>query len=214
MDTPAQGVTQLLLQWRNGDTAAIASLISLLYRELRAMAREHVRRERRSHTLQGTALVNEAFMRLVNLQSVDIRDRAHFFAVASTVMRRILVDHARSRLSRKRGGDAVRVSSELLEGSVHADGLQDDSPPPDFDTEFLLIDSDRSEDITALDDLLSQLETFDMRQSQVVSMRYFGGLTVEQTAQALNISEATVKREWVAARAWLRRELGRAIHDA
>jgi RNA polymerase sigma factor (sigma-70 family) len=185
--------------------------MSLLYRELRAMAREHVRRERRSHTLQGTALVNEAFMRLVNLQSVDIRDRAHFFAVASTVMRRILVDHARARLSRKRGGDAVRISSEVLEGSVRVDGLHEDPPSPDFDGEFLLIDTDRSEDITALDDLLSQLETFDPRQSQVVSMRYFGGLTVEQTAQALDISEATVKREWVAARAWLRRELGRAL---
>jgi RNA polymerase sigma factor (sigma-70 family) len=97
---------------------------------------------------------------------------------------------------------------------MHSDAPQDDPSPPDFDSEFLLIDADRSEDITALDDLLSQLETFDLRQSQVVSMRYFGGLTVEQTAQALNISEATVKREWVAARAWLRRELERATHDA
>ncbi|HEY6640998.1 sigma-70 family RNA polymerase sigma factor [Povalibacter sp.] len=210
MDTPAQSVTQLLQQWRNGNTAAIASLMSLLYRELRAMAREHVRRERRSHTLQGTALVNEAFMRLVKLRSVDIRDRAHFFAVASTVMRRILVDHARARLSRKRGGDAVRVAGESLERVLHSDGLEADLPAVDFDPAFVLLDADRSGDITALDDLLSRLQTFDARQSQVVEMRYFGGLTVEQTAQALDISEATVKREWVAARAWLRREFTRA----
>ncbi|MBB6094004.1 RNA polymerase sigma factor (sigma-70 family) [Povalibacter uvarum] len=207
MDTSALSVTHLLRQWRAGDSDAIADLMSLLYRELRAMAREHVRRERRDHTLQGTALVNEAFMRLVKLQSVDIRDRAHFFAVASTVMRRILVDHARARLSSKRGGDAVRISSDLLEDAQSTGGMNDDWLPCIAAGEFFLTEAASSEDITALDDLLSQLEALDVRQSQVVEMRYFGGLTVEQTAQALNISEATVKREWVAARAWLRREL-------
>lgn len=208
MDIPAHSVTQLLAQWRTGDAAALPNLTTLLYRELRAMAREHIRRERRDHTLQGTALVNEAFMRLVNLGSADVRDRGHFFALASTVMRRILVDHARARLSDKRGGDAVRISSEELESAP--DGPQDDPLPRMPGNELLLADGIASDDITALDDLLSQLEALDLRQSQVVEMRYFGGLTIEQTAQALDISQATVKREWVAARAWLRRELAHA----
>jgi RNA polymerase sigma factor (sigma-70 family) len=210
MDTPPASATQLLTQWRAGNASALSALTALLYRELRAMAREHIRRERRDHTLQGTALVNEAFMRLVKLQSVDIRDRAHFFAVASTVMRRILVDHARARLSTKRGGGAVRVSSDAFDGSFACDGAQDGFLPAAIDGEPLLVDHNSSEDIAALDDLLVQLEALDARQSRVVEMRYFGGLTVEQTAQALNISEATVKREWVAARAWLRRELAHA----
>lgn len=204
MDTPRASATQLLTQWRAGNASALSDLTALLYRELRTMAREHIRRERRDHTLQGTALVNEAFMRLIKLQSVDIRDRAHFFAVASTVMRRILVDHARARLSSKRGGGAVRVSGDVFDDS------QDGMLPAAIDGEPLLVDHNSSEDIAALDDLLSQLESLDERQSRVVEMRYFGGLTVEQTAQALQISEATVKREWVAARAWLRRELAQA----
>jgi RNA polymerase sigma-70 factor, ECF subfamily len=206
MDSSAQPVTQLLLQWRAGDSAALAVLTTLLYRELRAMAQEHVRRERKDHTLQGTALVNEAFMRLVNLQAVEIKDRSHFFALASTIMRRVLVDHARARLSSKRGGDALRIPSEELEGKV-AEAFQEELQLPALEGEALLVDARTSEDISALDDLLSRLEALDPRQAQIVEMRYFGGLTVEQTAQALEISAATVKREWVAARAWLRREL-------
>lgn len=210
MDSSAPPVTQLLLQWRAGNNAALASLTTLLYRELRTMAREHVRRERRDHTLQGTALVNEAFMRLVNLQSVEIKDRSHFFALASTIMRRVLVDHARARLSSKRGGDALRISGEELDSGMPAQGPHENALSHPIEGEALLVDTRTSEDISALDDLLSQLAAIDARQAQIVEMRYFGGLTVEQTAQALDISEATVKREWVAARAWLRRELAHA----
>jgi RNA polymerase sigma-70 factor, ECF subfamily len=212
MDSSAQPVTQLLLQWRAGDAGALATLTTLLYRELRAMAREHVRRERKDHTLQGTALVNEAFVRLVNLQAVEIKDRSHFFALASTIMRRVLVDHARARLSSKRGGDAVRIPSEEIEGKM-AESPQEAPQLPSLEGEALLVDAKTSEDISALDDLLSQLEAIDPRQAQIVEMRYFGGLTVEQTAQALDISAATVKREWVAARAWLRRELAQPTDD-
>lgn len=210
MPTSALGVTQLLAHWRGGDAAALAQLMTLLYQELRSMAHEHVRRERRDHTLQGTALVNEAFVRLINLESVSVKDRAHFFAVASTVMRRILVDYARARLSAKRGGEAQRISSDALEGAMHAQRLHNETQPSAGDDDMPLIDMRASQEISALDDLLSQLAALDERQAQVVEMRYFGGLTVEQTSQALGISEATVKREWVAARAWLRRELARA----
>ena len=209
MTTSALSVTQLLAHWRGGDAAALRQLMTLLYQELRSMAHDHVRRERRDHTLQGTALVNEAFVRLINLESVSVKDRAHFFAVASTVMRRILVDYARARLSAKRGGEAQRISSDALGVEVHAQRPQEEAPFA-MDDDVPLIDMRTSEEISALDDLLSRLAALDERQAQVVEMRYFGGLTVEQTAQALSISEATVKREWVAARAWLRRELARA----
>jgi len=202
MDT---SVTQLLVKWRTGDAAALANLTALLYRELRTMAHEHVRRERRDHTLQGTALVNEVFMRLMNVQGAHITDRAHFFALASTVMRRVLVDHARARLSAKRGGDAVRISADACDEIAIADSAQAEAIF--FDGEAMLMDAQSSEDLSTLDTLLSQLESFDSRQARIVEMRYFGGLTVEQTAQALDISAATVKREWSAARAWLRREL-------
>ncbi|GFE79667.1 DNA-directed RNA polymerase sigma-70 factor [Steroidobacter agaridevorans] len=208
MPNSALGVTQLLAHWRGGDAAALPQLMTLLYQELRSMAHDHVRRERRDHTLQGTALVNEAFVRLINLESVSVKDRAHFFAVASTVMRRILVDYARARLSAKRGGEAQRISSDALE-DANAHRPHEDAQPSSVDDDVPLIDMRASEEISALDNLLSRLATLDERQAQVVEMRYFGGLTVEQTAQALAISEATVKREWVAARAWLRRELAR-----
>lgn len=170
------------------------------------MAQHYVRRERVDHTIQGTALVNEAFMRLVNLQSVDWQGRKHFFSLASTIMRRILVDHARARLATKRGGDAQRISNEALEGAALLDDERDELPYG-LPGEALLVSAEVSEDIDTLDQLLSRLETLDPRQAQVVEMRYFGGLTIEQTAQALGISDATVKREWTLARAWLRREL-------
>jgi RNA polymerase sigma factor (sigma-70 family) len=206
MSLPAEPVTQLLMQWRGGNPSALADLTTLLYRELREMAQQHVRRERKDHTIQGTALVNEAFMRLVNLQSIDWQGRKHFFSLASTIMRRILVDHARARLATKRGGDAQRISNAELEGTVPAGDTHEEVPFHTSD-EPLLVSAETSEDIRALDQLLSRLEMLDPRQAQIVEMRYFGGLTIDQTAQALDISDATVKREWALARAWLRREL-------
>jgi RNA polymerase sigma factor (TIGR02999 family) len=187
-----QPVTRLLVQWSDGDEAALEELTSLLYRELRSMAQRHLRRERSNHTIQRTALVHEAFVRLINQQSVDWRSRGHFFALASTLMRRILVDHARARLSSKRGGGQAVESLEEMDD----EGTVDES-------------ADSDENITAIDGALTRLAAVDDRQVQIVQMRYFGGLTIEETAQALGISEATVKREWTLARAWLKRELSR-----
>jgi RNA polymerase sigma factor (TIGR02999 family) len=202
-------VTQLLSQWSHGDEAALARLTALLYDELRGLAQRHLRQERADHTIQRTALVNEAFVRLVNQQSVDWRDRSQFFALASTIMRRILVDHARARSASKRGGGAQKISLE----EFHAPGAAD-SPDAEIDAlgpaELQQHDPHEEEDVAAIDQVLRQLEAVDPRQAQIVEMRYFGGLTIEQTAQALEISDATVKREWTLARAWLRRELTRA----
>jgi RNA polymerase sigma factor (TIGR02999 family) len=192
-DTQDRPVTRLLLQWSGGNEAALGELTSLLYRELRSLAQRHLRRERANHTIQRTALVHEAFVRLINQQSVDWRSRGHFFALASTLMRRILVDHARARLSSKRGGgQPVESLEEIPDGLVLADE-----------------GSDTDEDLTAIDAALTRLAAVDDRQVQIVQMRYFGGLTIEETAQALDISEATVKREWTLARAWLKRELSK-----
>ena len=191
-DSPQnQPVTRLLVQWSGGDDAALEELTCLLYRELRLLAQRHLRRERSNHTIQRTALVHEAFVRLINQESVDWRSRGHFLALASTVMRRILVDHARARLTSKRGaGQEVQSLEEI-----------------DADTVDESADSD--ENITAIDGALTRLAAVDDRQVQIVQMRYFGGLTIEETAQALDISEATVKREWTLARAWLKRELSK-----
>ena len=195
-DSQNRPVTRLLVQWSGGNEAALGELTSLLYRELRSLAQRHLRRERSNHTIQRTALVHEAFVRLVNQQSVDWRSRGHFFALASTVMRRILVDHARARLSSKRGGGLpVESLEEIEEGTEPADQSGGDS--------------DSDEDITAIDSALTRLASIDDRQVQIVQMRYFGGMTIEETAQALDISEATVKREWTLARAWLKRELSK-----
>lgn len=202
-------VTQLLSQWSNGDETALSQLTALLYDELRCLAQRHLRQERSEHTIQRTALVNEAFVRLVNQQSVEWRDRSQFFALASTIMRRILVDHARARTASKRGGGAKKISLEDLDGVAAADNLDGDvdvSGPAELQQH----DPHAEEDVAAIDQVLRQLETVDPRQAQIVEMRYFGGLTIEQTAQALDISDATVKREWTLARAWLRRELTRA----
>lgn len=204
---PDRPVTRLLVQWSGGNEAALGELTALLYRELRSLAQRHLRRERPNHTIQRTALVHEAFVRLVSQQSVDWRSRAHFFALASTLMRRILVDHARARLSSKRGGGTPVLSLDELT-----------TPPDDADptgaseTECISEhgdDADSDEDITAIDEALTRLAAIDNRQVQIVQMRYFGGLTIEETAQALEISDATVKREWALARAWLKRELSR-----
>ena len=211
-DSQNQPVTRLLAQWSGGNEAALGELTSLLYRELRSLAQRHLRRERSNHTIQRTALVHEAFVRLVNQQSVDWRSRGHFFALASTLMRRILVDHARARLSSKRGGGLQVESLEELEdgGTEPADessgGFAGGGGGPGGGDAG---GSDCDEDITAIDSALTRLAAIDDRQVQIVQMRYFGGMTIEETAQALDISEATVKREWTLARAWLKRELSK-----
>jgi len=200
-----QPVTQLLAQWRDGDERAFAQLSALMYEELRQLAQRHLRRERSNHTMQKTALVNEAFMRLVGQQSVDWQSRAHFIGLASKLMRRVLVDYARARLADKRGGGASVLSLDEM-AAPEADEAPDTTP-----TALQHLDAHTQEEVSAIDQALVRLEQIDARQAQIVEMRYFGGLTVEQTAEAIGISEATVKREWTLARAWLRRELGKSF---
>jgi RNA polymerase sigma factor (TIGR02999 family) len=183
----SDGVTGLLTAWENGDQAAFASLVPLVESELRQLARRHMAREHTGHTLQPTALINEAFVRLVNGPRVGWRDRAHFFAMAARLMRRILVDHARGKRNLKRGGGFTRVP--LTEAS----SVAWQQPP----------------DLVALDDALEQLATIDPRRCRVVEMRFFGGLGVKETAMVLKISPETVMRDWKLARAWLGRELRR-----
>ncbi|HET9447670.1 MAG TPA: sigma-70 family RNA polymerase sigma factor [Steroidobacteraceae bacterium] len=200
-----QPVTQLLAQWRDGDERAFAQLSAVMYEELRQLAQRHLRRERSDHTIQKTALVNEAFVRLVGQQSVDWQSRAHFIGLASKLMRRVLVDYARARLADKRGGGAGVLSLEEM-AAPEADGAPDTTP-----TALQHLDAHTQEEVSAIDQALQRLEQIDARQAQIVEMRYFGGLTVEQAAEAIGISEATVKREWTLARAWLRRELGKSF---
>ena len=179
-------VTRLLLAWRAGDEAALARLTPLVHKELQRIARGCMRGERARETLQATALVNEAYLRLVETQHVNWQNRAHFLAMAARLMRRILVDLARARQSRKRGGDAIQVSL----------------------TDALCV-PDRAGDLLALDEALSELAKFDERRSRVVELRFFGGLSVEETAAVLRISSDTVMRDWKLARTWLQRELRR-----
>jgi len=181
-------VTGLLAAWRAGDASAHEQLLPAIYDELRRQAARAMRREGDAHTLQATALVHEAYLRLVDQRRVEWRSRAHFFGVAAQMMRRVLVDHARARLADKRGGALQRVTL----GDVGPD------------------ESDRELDVLALHDALERLAALDPRQARLVELRYFGGLGIEDTAEALSISPATVKREWAVARAWLRRELGDA----
>jgi len=190
---PDGKVTGLLLQWRRGDTSALEQLIPLVHDELQRIATRCMAGERVGNSLQATALVNEAYVRLVNGKVVEWNDRSHFLAVAARVMRRILVDHARAKHFQKRGGNAAKVT--LDEGLVVAS-----APGPD---------------LVELDDALAALATFDERKSRVVEMRFFGGLTVEETAAALKISPATVMGDWRFAKAWLKREIrGDHSHDA
>jgi RNA polymerase sigma factor (TIGR02999 family) len=184
-DDSRAAVTDLLAAWRTGNEQALHQLMPLVYDELRRIARRHLRRERAGLTIQATALVNEAYVRLLDAQRVQWRDRAHFFAMASRLMRRVLVDHARARLAAKRGGGGTRVTL-------------DDVPEPA---------SDPAPDLLALDDALETLATVDARKARVVELRVFGGLTVEETATALDISPDTVGRDWNFAKSWLRREL-------
>jgi RNA polymerase sigma factor (TIGR02999 family) len=178
-------VTGLLLAWGQGDEAALARLIPLVHQELHQIARRCMVGERAGHSLQATALVNEAYLRLVDAKDVPWRDRAHFLAVSARVMRRILVDHARAKHYKKRGGDAVRVT---------------------FD-EGLAVTNEPSVDFVALDDALEALAKLDERKSKVIELRFFGGLTVEETAIVLKVSPATVMGDWRLAKAWLQREM-------
>ena len=182
--TPEQ-VTQLLVDWSNGDRAALDKLMPLVYDELRRLARYYMRRERAGQTLQTTALVNEAYLRLVDQRNVRWQNRAHFFAIAAQLMRRILVDKARKRYNSKRGGNLHKVS---------LDGVAD-------------LSGERDADLIALDDALVDLEAMDSRKSKIVELRFFGGLNIEEAAEALKISPATVQREWSVAKAWLYREI-------
>jgi RNA polymerase sigma-70 factor, ECF subfamily len=186
-------ITQLLRAWRGGDETALARLTPLVYDRLRRLASHYVRRERAGQTLQRTALVHEAYVRLVEGADIDWQDRGHFFAVAAQVMRRILVDAARSRSAEKRGG---------AQEAIHASAA-------DFDT-IAAPGSDRALELCALDDALTSLATLDSRRAQVIELRFFGGLTVEETADVLQVSSQTVMRDWKTARTWLARELRRA----
>lgn len=184
MQPHAKEVTQLLLDWNNGDSAAVDKLMPIIYAELRQLAACYLKRERSDHTLQPTALVHEAYLKLIEHNRVNWQNRAHFFGAAARLMRRILVDHARSRKAAKRGGGyKVSLTEEIAV-----------SKPADFD-------------LLALDDALEQLAALDGQQSRVVELRYFGGLSIEDTAEALMISPATVKRLWTTARAWLHHQL-------
>ena len=178
-------VTELLVAWSRGNQEALDQLIPLVHGELRRLARRHMARQRKGHTLQPSALVNEAYMRLIDLSRVQWQDRAHFFAMSSRLMRRILVDHARARQSLKRGAGAPQVS---------------------FD-ETLAIPAERAVDLVKLDDALQELAVVDARKSEVIEMRFFGGLSVEETAEALKVSPDTVMRDWKLAKAWLLRQM-------
>jgi len=188
-DSSRPDVTGLLKRWSAGDRQAQESLFPLVYEELRALAAASFRSERKDHTLQPTALVHEAYLRLIGQDRVAWQNRAHFFGIAAQMMRRILVDHARRKKARKRDAATFRV--ELA--------AQEEGAPVDLDPEIL-----------ALDEALKELEALDPRQAQIVELRFFGGLTVEETAEVTAVGTATVKREWRTARAWLRRELDSA----
>lgn len=183
-DSSPPEVSQLLRDWSNGDDSALQELMPLIDKELRLVAHRFMRRENPGHTLQTTALVNEAYLRLVD-QRVDWRNRSHFFGIAAGLMRRILIDHARSQVKIKRGGGAHHVALD----------------------EALTIAKERSEDLVALDEALNRLDEFDERKGKVVELRFFGGLSVEETAEVLQVSPVTVMRDWSMAKAWLHREL-------
>jgi RNA polymerase sigma factor (TIGR02999 family) len=186
----AVDLTALLKAWSHGDQTALERLTPLVYDELRRLARRHIRWERAGQTLQPTALVNEAYTRLVDVSGIDWQDRTHFFSVSSRIMRRVLIDAARSKAAQKRGGGAERaVASEIDVDHLPAHG------------------SDRAAELCALDDALDALARMDPRRAQVIELRFFGGLSVDETASVLDVSPQTVMRDWKLARAWLTREL-------
>ena len=184
-------ITTLLVAWGQGDETALQQLIPLVHRELHQIARRCLKGERAGHTLQPTALVNEAYLRLVDVRRMSWQDRTHFFAMSARLMRRVLVDFARSRKYQKRGGGGMKVSlDEANEVSI-----------------------ERGQDLVALDDALTALSVIDERKARVIEMRFFGGLTVEETAAVLGVSRDTVLRDWRLARAWLMRELLRTDRE-
>jgi len=187
MSSPLQDVTQLLHDWRGGDNEALNKLMPLVYDELRRIAAAYLRREREGHTLQTAALVNEAYLRLVDQTHADWKNRAQFFGVAAQMMRRILVDHAREHQAAKRGSGETRLA---LDEAINVAGQQD-------------------VDVLALDEALQELARLDPRQSRIIELRYFVGLEIDETAEVLGISPATVKREWNSAKAWLFNQLSR-----
>jgi len=182
-----QEITQLLVAWNNGDEAALEQLTPLVQAELRRLAKRFMGGERQGHILQTTALVNEAFLRLIDWENVEWRNRSHFFGLAAQIMRRILVDYARARRREKRGGDALHVSL----------------------SEAANVAQEQRADLEALDDALKTLEKLDPRQARVVELRFFAGLSLEETAEVLKVSLSTVRRDWSLAEAWLFRELSR-----
>jgi RNA polymerase sigma factor (TIGR02999 family) len=186
-ESSPQPVSALLSKWRAGDQEALQALIPLVYQELRRIAQHHLQQERPDHTLQGTALVHEAYLRLMKQGPAEVANRAHFLAVASQLMRQILVDHARGHRAAKRGG-GFRLELDDAMGAQKPQNM----------------------DLVALDDALNELAKLDPQQSRIVELRFFGGLSIEETAEIVGASPTTVKREWATARAWLRREIRRA----
>ena len=189
MDVPSQPVSELLVRWRAGDREALERLVPLVYKELREIAHYHLQRERPGHTLQSTALVHEAYLRLADQKPFEADNRAHFLAVASRLMRQILVDYARSHAAAKRGAD-LRVELDPA----------------------LILPQERNAEVIALDEALNILSQIDEQQGQIVEMRFFGGLSIEEIGEVLGISRSTVKREWNVAKAWLVREMKRDTH--
>ena len=187
---PAE-ITQLLLAWGEGDESALEKLMPLVHNELKRLARRYMNRQRTGHTLQTTALVNEAYLRLIDSSRVHWQNRAHFFAISAQLMRRVLVDAARQRQNLKRGGNAQTI---VLDEAAE-------------------VSDERAAELVALDDALKTLATLNLRQSQVVELRYFGGLSEEETAAVLNVSIRTVRRDWNLTRRWLYRELSRGAND-
>jgi RNA polymerase sigma factor (TIGR02999 family) len=188
MNESSPDITALLARWQGGSQEALNDLTPLVYNELRRLAQSYINRERANHTLQGTALVHEAYLRLIDQKQVQWRNRNHFFALSAELIRRILVDHARAKMAGKRGGDQIKLSLE--------EGME---PIAGADV-----------DLVALDDALELLARTDLQQSRIVELRYFAGLKIEETAEVLNISPATVKRDWAVAKAFLKREMSRA----
>jgi len=188
VENPRQSVTDLLVELTDGNTQVLEALLPIVYSELRKLANNYLRRERADHTLQPTALVHEAYMKLVDQRNVVWQNRAHFFGVAANIMRRILVDHARRHKSEKRGGE---YSKEQLEEAL------------------VVVSDERSFELLALDEALENLATMDPQKARMVELRYFGGLSVEETAEVMGVSEITVKRHWKLAKAWLYGQIAR-----
>ncbi len=193
MTTPSEkDVTRLLFAWSNGDQAALEQLTPLVYSELHRLAHRYLGRERKGHTLQTTALVHEAYLRLIDQKEVRWQNRAHFFAIAAQMMRRILVDYARSRNVAKRGGGARQVSLD----------------------EAMDVSDERAADVIALDEALKSLSDLDQRKGRIIELRFFGGLSIEETAEVLGVSPGTVMRDWTFAKAWLQREINKGGPNA